>query len=166
MPEFHGNETPAEVMRAALDDFLFKSDSGITAEIKYKGKVPYRHFFFPGEFASTSRHRLDNLLMAAFTVCETVVGYIRHGLLEKDSRDWLVRMTSYVTMSAMLQVLMGLHTKVWADSIEDIRFLTPAILLNSIADTRPLKDPNAVKKGVRRTVKSNLKKRLDIAREQ
>lgn len=165
MPEFHGNETAAEVMRVTLDNFSFKSPLGITATIKYQGNVPYLDFFFPDEFEFTASYRVDNLLLTVFPVCEeTIDSYVQQGLLEADLRDYLVRMLAYVAMSAMLQVFMVQHTKVFADSIEDIRFLTPAIMLNSIAGRRGRKDPNAAKKSVSSSVKPNLKKRLDVAK--
>jgi hypothetical protein len=156
--DFTGNESAADIAKAALDSF-----KNPKAKIVYKKKVPYLSVDL--EDVLESKYRVDKLLIQVFGECERICdSYVNQKVLNSADRNVYLRYLAYVCMSQLLDSLPLLQIGLLRESAHDAAFLAPATLIHTIARLRERPDNvRALKKGIRETVSLNLERRLKVA---
>lgn len=159
-PRFKGTETARDIVKAALDEFSLDQ-----ARIRFYNGIPYLHVYLD---SIDAKLRVDRLLLNIFAECEGICDrYIAERVLEPQNRDKIIRYLAFSAMEGVLSMLAVSQSKILREALEDGAFVTPAMLLNSITNHRATPENiQALKRGLRLTVKNNLKTRLSVAEKE
>ena len=130
--DFGGDESPTDILNAALADFSMEA-----ATIVYEDGIPYLKIQHdvPTDYLCT--YRLDTLLLPKFIEAERLCEpYMGAEAAESTERACLVRTVAYVAMSYLLLVLVVNHPGMFLDTFDETQFLTESIFFHSTTKVR------------------------------
>lgn len=171
MPTFTGDESPADIMRLALEKFSkspVAREFGSDLKIYYQDNIPFLMYRARvkddlGEFVV--HYRLDKMLLRVFPECETIYEEAaKYDLLEDNDdpkrRAKMVNVLASYAMNTMLGRLLLNQATMFGEIFSDTSFLTGGVFLAALGQAYQSVDANkalqAVKGGVRKMLDSRL----------
>ncbi|HEV3471320.1 MAG TPA: hypothetical protein VG148_18490 [Pyrinomonadaceae bacterium] len=145
MPEFTGDESPADIVRVVLEDFSRRQEStplGAHATIIYQDGLPFLILQAIvkddlGEFAC--QYRLDKMLINLFPECERLFDEANaaglFGEVAEQERKKTVRHLAYYAMHMMLTRLILLQLVLFDENFNETMVLTAGTLFSTFAQS-------------------------------
>ena len=169
--EFTGLESPADILKAAIDEFQRQITSPYV-RVVYQDSIPIMHYRFKGgDLDYSCIYRLDTMLLPFYAEAERIFDRMAAVMtINVSFRETLVRYIAFTGMTNMLARLALLQSGIFAENFAEARVTSRGLFLQSIIHTYALPTnvsegsraaSNQVKKWIDEIVKSGAKKKRD-----
>ena len=163
--EFTGSESPAEIVKAAIDVFSQQPPTPHVT-ILYENAIPRLRYEYQGgdiEFSCT--YRLDAMLLPFYGEAERVFDEIANiGAVDIDLRELLVRYIAFGGMVNLLSRLLSLQLDIFKEAFAEQRLVSRALFLQAVLKTRvATKDRSLAARAISKNVKRWVNQVIDEA---
>jgi hypothetical protein len=166
--DFTGNESPDDIVKAAIDEFeRHPLGRHKHFSIFYEGGIPkMKYEFAGGPIDFSCIYRLDIMLLPFFGEAERIFDRLaRPNIVDMSLRDLMIRYLAFQGMSAMLSNLPLLQLDVFGNNLEEVRLVISSLFLHSmVAMTTPRNDKLA--RIASKTVKQWIEETLDALKKR